>query len=423
MIRVILLVACSLFCLPPLASGMTWQVPPWSIEYAFMFASPGDTVLIACGTYSEGGLHMTVPVTMRSESGAAACVVIGPWRDDTIIYCDWSSGAARIEDVTFTGGWGPASGAVHLSGAADVTFSRCAFVGNVGGQAPGGGRGGAVGCEAQARAAFHDCRFEGNEAYGGGAVHAAGESAVILDRCMLIGNDASYGGGVELRDAAAATITDCTFYANRSYAWFGAGVTGWSSVPPVLVRTIIAFSPVGSAVEGPALLTDCDLFGNHHGDWVDEIADQYGVGCNMANDPYFCDAGAGDLTVDAESPCLPAHNDCGVRIGALGAGCDALSEATDQIPLLSVTACYPNPFNPHVTVAFSIGRDTHVEAAVFDLSGRSVARLADGPFTAGVHRLRWDGRDRGERPVPSGVYIVRLQTAGSMTARKVLLAR
>ena len=43
---------------------------------------------------------------------------------------------------------------------------------------------------------------------------------------------------------------------------------------------------------------------------------------NFSSDPLFCDTlGYGDYRLAANSPCLPDYNDCGVLIGAYGAGC------------------------------------------------------------------------------------------------------
>ena len=42
---------------------------------------------------------------------------------------------------------------------------------------------------------------------------------------------------------------------------------------------------------------------------------------------------------------------------------------------------------------------------------------------AGLHHLRWDGRDEGGLPPPSGVYVYRLVTAESAQTRKLTLLR
>jgi hypothetical protein len=42
---------------------------------------------------------------------------------------------------------------------------------------------------------------------------------------------------------------------------------------------------------------------------------------NFSEDPLFCGAPAGVLTLLSTSPCLPGGNSCGVLVGALGEGC------------------------------------------------------------------------------------------------------
>jgi flagellar hook assembly protein FlgD len=59
---------------------------------------------------------------------------------------------------------------------------------------------------------------------------------------------------------------------------------------------------------------------------------------------------------------------------------------------------------------------------VHDLAGRTVARLARGPFAAGVHDFAWDGTSGQGRRAPSGVYFVTVRALGEThTTRLVLL--
>jgi hypothetical protein len=62
----------------------------------------------------------------------------------------------------------------------------------------------------------------------------------------------------------------------------------------------------------------------------------------------------------------------------------------------------PNPARGRTTVAFTNpGPGAQpVEIAVHDVTGRRIAKLWDGPASAGVTRVEWDGRgdqDRGDR--------------------------
>ncbi len=114
---------------------------------------------------------------------------------------------------------------------------------------------------------------------------------------------------------------ECTFYGNRGELG-GAICASWCGL--TINHTIIAFSTWGEAVwtvEGCVALSCCDLYGNAGGDWVDGIADQYGVRGNISADPLFCDPGGEDFHLQDGSPCAPDHNpDCGL-IGAWPVGC------------------------------------------------------------------------------------------------------
>jgi endonuclease/exonuclease/phosphatase family metal-dependent hydrolase len=69
----------------------------------------------------------------------------------------------------------------------------------------------------------------------------------------------------------------------------------------------------------------------------------------------------------------------------------------------------PNPFRPHTTLTFGMAHGGPVRITVFDVSGRSVARLIDSMHPAGIHRVSWDGRDRTGREVGAGIYYVRFE--------------
>jgi hypothetical protein len=85
----------------------------------------------------------------------------------------------------------------------------------------------------------------------------------------------------------------------------------------------------------------------------------------------------------------------------------------------------PNPFNPVTKIAYSVGRDgAHVAVGVYDVAGRLVKTLSDGPAEAGDHVAVWDGTDDAGRPVASGVYFCRLSVDGLWSsARKMVLLK
>jgi hypothetical protein len=83
----------------------------------------------------------------------------------------------------------------------------------------------------------------------------------------------------------------------------------------------------------------------------------------------------------------------------------------------------PNPFTVSTEIAYALPNAAHLELGVYDVSGRKVATLAQGTELAGRHVVRWDGRNATGRPLPAGIYFVRLDLPGHQEARKIVLAR
>ena len=90
---------------------------------------------------------------------------------------------------------------------------------------------------------------------------------------------------------------------------------------------------------------------------------------------------------------------------------------------LTLEQNYPNPFNSQTTIRYLLDRQTPVRLQIFDILGRRVATLQDGPQPAGAYRAAWDGRDLEGRPAASGPYFYRLETASQTTTRKMSLIR
>ncbi|MBN2565500.1 MAG: hypothetical protein JXB46_07290 [Candidatus Eisenbacteria bacterium] len=83
----------------------------------------------------------------------------------------------------------------------------------------------------------------------------------------------------------------------------------------------------------------------------------------------------------------------------------------------------PNPFNPMTTVRFNLYRDGFAALRVFDVGGRLVRTLVAGDLPAGAHEATWRGDDVRGRPVASGVYLCRLESAGETRSRMMVLVR
>lgn len=95
------------------------------------------------------------------------------------------------------------------------------------------------------------------------------------------------------------------------------------------------------------------------------------------------------------------------------------AESAGEIPTeFALSSVYPNPFNPTARVAFDMVADAPVRIEVADAQGRLVRLLLDGMQTAGRHEVTLDAGD-----LPSGIYLVTMQTGSERFSRKVALVR
>ena len=79
------------------------------------------------------------------------------------------------------------------------------------------------------------------------------------------------------------------------------------------------------------------------------------------------------------------------------------------IPMkFSVSANYPNPFNPSTRFTISIPDRSNVSTSVFDLKGRRIATLLNSELDTGVYDLTWQGKNDIGSPVSAGIYILRV---------------
>ncbi len=100
-------------------------------------------------------------------------------------------------------------------------------------------------------------------------------------------------------------------------------------------------------------------------------------------------------------------------------GIDDIPQPT---PRAKITA-HPNPFNPSTQITIDLKVRSVVTAQIFDVTGRRVRNLWEGPLGAGVSAIEWDGRDgRGQR-VASGVYLLRVNTGGNVRTLKLTLLK
>ncbi len=84
----------------------------------------------------------------------------------------------------------------------------------------------------------------------------------------------------------------------------------------------------------------------------------------------------------------------------------------------------PNPSAGAARIRYSLpADDARVTLVVYDLSGRRVRTLVDGPLAAGPHETRWDGTADDGGPARAGVYFYRLVVGRDSAVRKLAFMR
>ncbi|MBN2564858.1 MAG: immune inhibitor A, partial [Candidatus Eisenbacteria bacterium] len=97
------------------------------------------------------------------------------------------------------------------------------------------------------------------------------------------------------------------------------------------------------------------------------------------------------------------------------------AESSDgQVAAFALFQNAPNPFNPVTTIGYALPEPARVSIEIYNVAGRKVATLVDGPRDAGTHTVTWDGRNSRGQELGSGVYFCRM-AAGRFTERRVMV--
>ncbi|NQS96924.1 MAG: T9SS type A sorting domain-containing protein [candidate division Zixibacteria bacterium] len=123
-----------------------------------------------------------------------------------------------------------------------------------------------------------------------------------------------------------------------------------------------------------------------------------------------------DFTKSADSdggPIVPDWNNWG----------ESFDDLTGEASLLTperyeLSAAYPNPFNPETHLSFALSQNGKVTLVVYDITGREVASLAEGYYSAGEYEVTFDGST-----LASGIYFARFQAGDFRQVQKMLLVK
>lgn len=99
-----------------------------------------------------------------------------------------------------------------------------------------------------------------------------------------------------------------------------------------------------------------------------------------------------------------------------------VKEQGKPVPFITAT-CFPNPFNPTVTIQFEMPKTSRTVISVYNIAGQRVRTIADHTFNSGINRVQWDSRSDSGSLSASGIYFYKIESGGKATTGKMLLLR
>ncbi|MFN8176394.1 MAG: hypothetical protein U0167_00545 [bacterium] len=352
-----------------------------TIQAAADSASPGDTVLVAPGTYPER-VQLTSAVTLRGSGSASATTIDGgnqigycvqsPWLDGVLLeslrfvgvtgdgygyggYAVTTSGRATIRDCIFENA---GVGAVNACGdltlrdstlrqsddiffsGTNLTVAHCLFE-NSYSSYPALVEITSLGCPGPTTAVISGNTFRNNASTSTAMIgydHVSASLDLEVSGNLFVGNGGpavavtplgvpgprqGRGGG-----SVSLEIRENTIARNAGYTigWplYPFGLFGSESI--AIRRNAITGNAHGPYFGYPVspLTIECNDVWANGVNWAG-IADPTGTNGNISLEPRYCDAAQGNFTVATNSPLRDANNPCHVLIGAFGVGCGPVS--------------------------------------------------------------------------------------------------
>lgn len=250
--------------------------------------------------------------------------------------------------------------------------------------------------------------------------------------CLINNNAcAGYGGGILLANADSRII-NCTIFDNTSYTDGGGINNGLGSQSNIINCILWDNSPQQIRVSSGSTIVE---YSDIEGGWP-------GID-NIDEEPLFIDSGDHPFMLENISPCINAGKpdttgfnlpefdlaenprifDDRIDIGAYE---NQNPESSDEclIPItLRLEQNYPNPFNPITEISYQLSEFGEVSLKIYNIKAQYVKTLVNEFQSSGEHSVIWNGTDKSNHDVPSGVYFYRLKTKDDSKIKKMILLK
>jgi parallel beta-helix repeat protein len=262
------------------------------IQDGITAAAPGDTVLVAPGTYYENVDFLGKAIELRSARGPLATTIDAGLAGSCVSCVSGEGPGSIVQGFTLTNGSGrPVSG---------------------------GGEGGGVACLASSPTIRGNRIVRNAPRWGGGIACRNGSSPRIVDNLIADNAAPGAGGGIYLHTNCAPRIENNLILRNRVASATGGGLyIGYGSTPTLAHNTIFGNAALNAGAafsyQSNATLTSCIVWGNTPNQMLNVMNVTYsdvqggiaGTG-NLNADPAFVDTAGDDFHLSFGSPCIDA---------------------------------------------------------------------------------------------------------------------
>jgi len=120
---------------------------------------------------------------------------------------------------------------------------------------------------------------------------------------------------------------------------------------------------------------------------------------------YF--AGADEVYLESETQII--------RPGAV-----AIDDPQIPTPQLALRT-WPNPMRARCDIGFELPKAASTSLRVYNMRGQVIRTLVSANLASGAHQSVWNGLDDSGHPCAAGVYLLRLESGNTQSAKKLLL--
>jgi hypothetical protein len=131
------------------------------------------------------------------------------------------------------------------------------------------------------------------------------------------------------------------------------------------------------------------------------------------------------IKVRFKSYSVKSANDPTLKMLALGNTSGNITGVpnNDKLLIFALNRVIPNPFINRTNIKYQIPKKVKVNLQVLDIVGRSVVNLVNKTQNPGYYSLQWNGNDKNNRELPSGIYFLRMDADGFQSTQKMLFLR